>query len=416
MKVDVAVIGGGSAGIAAAIRAARDGARVLLAEMGAVPGGNATGALVHSLCGLYLLRGFAAESPVYANPGFPREIAEALLARGGARGPVRMGRLDVLLHTPAAFSAQAMELLRDLPDLHLCLNTELVAACQNGDGSLGGVVLRSDGRDFTVETSAVVDTTGDAGVAALAGVSCDLSPPDRLQRPAHILGLGGVPDEVMSDNGRLGIAHAISSGVSAKRLPQAALGASFRRGVGEGEVWMTIDLDATGFDPTIRNADRGELLRESRELGILLLEFLRRDVAGFQDATAIHHPDKLGIRESRRAFGIYRLTESDVLEGRRFSDEVALSAWPVELRETARGPRFRFPLEDRPCGIPLRSLQSATISNLFMAGRCLSATHEAHAALRVIGTSLATGEAAGKAAAMFAAASSTLGSQIASVP
>jgi hypothetical protein len=108
------------------------------------------------------------------------------------------------------------------------------------------------------------------------------------------------------------------------------------------------------------------------------------------------------VRESRRVMGLMELTENDILTGARFEDEVAFSSWPIELRETARGPKFRFPHENRSCGIPLRCLQSRSIQNLFMAGRCISATHEAQAALRVIGTGMAMGEAAGKAAAQAA--------------
>ena len=89
---------------------------------------------------------------------------------------------------------------------------------------------------------------------------------------------------------------------------------------------------------------------------------------------------------------------SDLLQGTRFEDEVALASWPIELRETAKGPRFRFPEENRPCGIPLRSLRSCDLQNLFVAGRCIASSHEAQGAIRVIGTCLATGEAAGIAA------------------
>jgi hypothetical protein len=123
---------------------------------------------------------------------------------------------------------------------------------------------------------------------------------------------------------------------------------------------------------------------------------------GFQEASLRGYPSCLGIRESRRSNGIYQLTEKDILEGARFDDEVAIASWPIELRETARGPRFRYPIGNQPCGIPLRSLQSKDVENLFVAGKCISTTHEAQASIRVIGTCLATGEAAGIAAAKMA--------------
>lgn len=401
MKFDVAVIGGGSAGLAAAACAAREGARVLLAERGVMPGGNATAALVHTLCGLYLLRDGDSETHEFANPGFPKEIAEALLAGGGARGPVRMGRLDVLLHRPSVFATLAINILESLPGLRLCLNTKLSGILKNGDGSVGALVLDDGEKEFTVETTAVVDTTGDGEAAARAGADYEIFPQNRLQRPSYIMGLGGVSHRFLDDDGRLAIAHALSSAVIQKLLPEGALGATFRHGV-EGDVWMSIDLSAAGFDPISPGASQGQLYAEAAELAEKIILFLRDKVRGFEGASASLQPERLGIRESRRIWGSYMLTEADVLEGRRFSDEAALSAWPVELRETARGPRFRFPAQNRACGIPLRCLRSASVPNLYMAGRCLSATHEAHAALRVIGTSLATGEAAGKAAARAA--------------
>ena len=113
-------------------------------------------------------------------------------------------------------------------------------------------------------------------------------------------------------------------------------------------------------------------------------------------------PSRAGVRESRRVIGQARVSTQDVAEGTEPADTVAYSAWPMELRETANGPRLRFPAEERACGVPLGALQAHRDDTLFVAGRCLSCSHEAQAALRVIGTCLATGEAAGLAAALQA--------------
>ena len=87
------------------------------------------------------------------------------------------------------------------------------------------------------------------------------------------------------------------------------------------------------------------------------------------------------------------------MAGSRFDDEIALATWPMEFRETPRGPKLRFPEGNRPAGIPLRCLKPAGIDRLFVAGRCISADHDAQASIRVMGTCFATGEAAGRAAA-----------------
>jgi hypothetical protein len=138
---------------------------------------------------------------------------------------------------------------------------------------------------------------------------------------------------------------------------------------------------------------------EGRDVAVRLADFLRREVEGFMASYIAAWPVRAGVRESRRIVGRYRLETEDIERGTQFDDAVAFAAWPMELRETATGPRLRFPTGDEPCGVPLRALQARDDEALFMAGRCLSCSHEAQASVRVIGTCLATGEAAGLAAA-----------------
>jgi hypothetical protein len=96
------------------------------------------------------------------------------------------------------------------------------------------------------------------------------------------------------------------------------------------------------------------------------------------------------------------LTEEEVLQGTRHADDIALAAWPLEFRETNRGPKLRFPDGDRAAGIPLRCLLPESLDGILVAGRCVSCDHGAQASLRVMGTCFATGQAAGIAAAMVA--------------
>lgn len=106
--------------------------------------------------------------------------------------------------------------------------------------------------------------------------------------------------------------------------------------------------------------------------------------------------------------GRYQLTREDVLGGRRFDDGVARASWPIELWEEGRmGAIYEYPEDDRIYEIPLRSLRARDLDNLFVAGRCMSATHDALGSARVIGTCLATGEAVGRAAASQAGSPGT---------
>ena len=396
MRADVAVVGGGSAGIAAAVSAARSGARVVLIESEGMLGGQAIGSLVHTICGLYLLRESEDQPLIPANGGIPMEFANSLLESGGARGPIRMGRLDVLLHEPAAFASLAARLCAGEPGLEVRLNTRIFEAGSSGKSLLIGIDCQ--GRREQMEAAAVVDASGDGVVAMLSGASWTRSPAAQLQRPAYIFKLSGVPPPALSDDERIRIAQALSAAVIDGILPAAVLGAAFRPGVMDGEAWGTIDLAAEGFDPS--EVSHFKILeRDGRDAAERVARFLRKEIPGFQRATLALLPLRAGVRESRRISGQYEVSTDDIRNGSAFPDNVAWSAWPMELRETAAGAKFRFTSGNRPCGIPLRALRSHDVNSLFMAGRCISCSHEAQASIRVIGTCLATGEAAGIAAA-----------------
>lgn len=393
---DVLVAGGGSAGLAAAVSAARAGARTLLVERGGMLGGMAPAALVHSICGLYRLpQGDA--PPVWANPGFSVEFAERLIAAGGATGPVRMGRVDVLPQHPTIFACVADALVREMPNLEVLLHTEVGGASLKGD-----VWLFCRGRQFAARAATMIDTTGDGALAALLGAPFAQEPSERLQRAAFIFGLAGVETAGFDDEARLRIAGRLATAVKAGTLPPGALGAAFRASGRLGEVFVTVDLagDAV-FDPTA-SASLSALEMEGRTLAVAVAGFLRENVPGFAASYVATFPSRIGVRESRRIEGRYRLTAGDLARGATFDDAIALATWPIELRETNRGPRLRYPDAGRPCEIPLRALRFRDAERCFVAGRCLSCDHEAQASIRVIGTCLATGEAAGFAAASLA--------------
>jgi hypothetical protein len=134
--------------------------------------------------------------------------------------------------------------------------------------------------------------------------------------------------------------------------------------------------------------------------------YLARCRSGFEASRVAGWPRRIGIRETRRVVGQVELSREDVLLGREHEHEVARSSWPIELWSDHRRARFEYP--SGACSIPLGSLVSRTHSRLGMAGRCMSASHEALGAVRVLGTSLATGEAIGVAAALAAAQGSGL--------
>ncbi len=391
---DVAVIGGGSAGLAAAITAAREGARTLLVERHGYPGGMGTASLVHTFCGLYLLREEA--GAVLANPGFASEMAGRMIAATGI-GPVRMGRVDVLPQHPVEFVRIADELISAEAGLELRLHTEVVAISRDGDWEIQ-LAGRAGAR--SVRAKCLVDASGDAVAADLLGLEAAMVESPRLQRPAYVFGIhNSVP---MDDDVRLQSAGLIVEGVRGGNLPAAALGLAFRSSGRAGEFFATLDLAGgetpADYDP-LDAACLTRLEMLGRSTAAKVVAWLAGKSGVWKNAYISHWPVRAGVRESRRWVGEYVLTGNDLLGGGRFEDEIALATWPMEFRETARGPKLRFPGGNRPAGIPLRCLKPLGIDRLFVAGRCISTDHDAQASIRVMGTCFATGEAAGRAAA-----------------
>ena len=355
-------------------------------------------ALVHTMCGLYRLRDNTSEPLDFSNPGLPKEFAERLLAMGGAKPAVRMGRLDFLPHRPAALALLADQMASETRGLEVFLHSEISAVHKSTKSSLGGLQLLCRGSIWEIEARAVVDCTGDAEIAAMAGAAFETAPAEKLQRPAWIFGIGGVVPGTASGDARLKLSHAIASAVASEKLPPEALGVAFREGMTATEVWATIDLQADPFDPCSPEC-LARVEKTGRATAFAVMDFLRADFEGFENAFMSATPARAGIRESRRIIGLSELTEEDILAGKDSPEAAAYASWPLELRENAKGPKFRFPNNNRSAAIPHGCLRSRDFTNLFMAGRCLSSTHGAQASIRVTGTCMATGEAAGKAAA-----------------
>jgi glycine/D-amino acid oxidase-like deaminating enzyme len=451
-RYDVAVVGGGTAGIAAAIAAARSGARTLLVERSARLGGNAGNALVHTICGLYES---ADEGPArYAHHGFPKRFAEALLASGGAGPAERAGRVHYLPTLPSAVADLAVDLCNQTARLEWKLGCRVVAAeldargttlnrlrlaqgpgsreyeqrgaSDDGSERVDGERAADAGDDCErsgseragdagngaewVQAKVVVDASGDGVVAALAGAEFEISPPDLLQHPSYIFALGDVDTAALEGFARLRLSHAVSTAVRSGELPPGCESVVARPAPRAGEVYVTLTLpkpETRTYDP-LDETWLAELTAAARERADAITEFLRETRAEFARCRVIERAARTGVRETRRIRGNVLMTATDVLAGQRRDDEIAVSTWPIELWEDYRRAVFTHPAG--PCSVPLGALVSRSHASLAMAGRCISATHEAHGALRVIATAMATGEAAGVAAALAADTAAALAS------
>jgi hypothetical protein len=394
-RFDVAVIGGGSAGIAAAVTSARSGARTILIERHGYTGGMGTVSLVHSFCGLYLLR----EEPgtEWANHGFPVEIAERMMAATGI-GPLRVGRVDVLPQHPVEFVRIADEILGAERELEVLLHAEAFGISRDADG--WELRLHARAGEIRIAAGALVDASGDAMVAAWLGEGFAMAAASRLQRPSYVFAVRN--PSVMGEAMRLRTSGLLVEGVRAGLIPEQAMGLTFRESGRPGEIFGTIDL-AGGTSPgeydPLDASCLSALEIEGRRIASLAVRWLAERDEAWRGCYISHWPVRAGIRESRRWIGDAVLTGDDMAAGRRFDDEIALATWPMEFRENAKGPKLRFPEGNRPCGIPAGCLKPRGIDRIFVAGRCISTDHDAQASIRVMGTCFATGQAAGRMAA-----------------
>ncbi|WP_319800652.1 FAD-dependent oxidoreductase [Luteolibacter arcticus] len=394
MTADVLVLGAGSAGLAAAVTAARAGARVILVERYGFAGGMGTASLVHTFCGLYLLGDGA---PVIANAGFPSEMAERMLRATGESGPVKMGRVWVLRQHPVEFVRIADELLRE-SGVEVLFHTEALDAAHEGDSWVVDAMCRGQRRELWAK--ALIDASGDAVLADLLGAGSEMTESSRLQRPAYVFGVQGAAG---GEEG-LALAGRIVDGVRRGLLSKETLGLHFRASGRAGEIFGTIDLSGAeegDYNP-LDVACLSRLEVTGRSVAAAAVDFLRKEAAGWGGACISQWPVRAGVRESRRWKGRHVLTEVEVLGGVRHEDDIALATWPLEFRETNRGPKLRYPENDQAAGIPLGCLMPEALDGVFVAGRCISCDHGAQASVRVMGTCFATGQAAGLAAALVA--------------
>jgi hypothetical protein len=399
LSYDVVVVGGGAAGVAAALAAAAAGARTALVERYGFLGGMATAGMVSTVCGAYYTSPAGLPEPV--NEGVALDFARRLSGMPGCDKPVRRGRSYVVPYTPFAFACLADELTTSAAGLDVYLHAYLVSVTTDAR-RIEALRIATSERTVALRAGVVVDTSGDAVVAHAAGAATAAPMTDR-QLPSLVFVLQHVEREAVTPGARVALLRTLVGAERQGLLPQGASNLVFGPSPQPGEVVCKLALDGVGDGVSAGRDFLTAAEQEGRRRALAVTEFLKR-MPGFAHAFVSHTAAQVGVRESRRLVGGYELTRDDILSGRRFPDAVARACWPIELWEPGRlGPTYEYLEDGQSYEIPLRSLQARDIDNLLAGGRCLSATHEALGSARVIGTCLATGEAAGRRAAAMQA-------------
>jgi len=386
---DVIVIGGGSAGVAATVAAAATGARVALIESHAYLGGKATASHVGTVCGFYLRN--EENRLTLASSGFPRIFEERLRQRCNTNAQCHKNGLWYLPYHPFDFKRLCDLLIMESKSslyLHTCLSGVIL------DGNkISGIRAISYDREVLINASAVIDCTGEALVAELSGT--ETRECDEYQSSAQVFTMDGVeaPGPAQID---LQLIREIRKAVAENRLDNMFSGISIVPGSHhKNSISIKINIPEKVTNK-INKITPIELM--ARGMIENISKFLSENVSAFRNARISSIAPEAGIRTGRRLIGCEELTEDAVLSCRKTTDGIANGAWPVELWHLGSRVNMQFFAADDYYHIPAGCLKSKEISNLYFAGRHISATNTAIASARVIGTCLATGYAAGRLA------------------
>ena len=396
-EVEVLVLGGGPSGIAAAAAAARQGASTLLVERYGFLGGNGTAAMVTNFCGLYIEAGGEVRRVV---TGIADEILERISALDGLIRVQDSPGCPVQSYDTAAYKCAADQVVLGA-GARLRLHTFAVGASVEA-GRITALIVESKSGRAAIRAQRFVDCSGDADLAAWAGAPYEKGADDGyLAYPTMMFRMGGVESEVAEAEGLpllRELAHEERARGQASFLRSAPVTRA-QAHPGEWRANMTqITRDGQPVDGTnVEHLTDAEVA--GREQVVQAARFLRERVPGFERSYIQEIAPQVGIRETRRILGRYVLTAEDVIGARDFPDAIGCNGWPVEKH--VLGAVEWCPIGGRGYHqIPYRSLLPRRVSNLLVAGRCLSATQDAQAAVRVSGPCFAMGQAAGTAAAL----------------
>lgn len=418
---DVLVVGGGPAGIGAAMGAAEAGAKVVLAERFGFLGGNATAGLVLVMASYYTSSGVPLERtgeftlfPIDHGSGKPiiggvlARLVEDLVKVGGAFAPSPKTGFMVPFD-PEAFKLVALEML-DSAGVEVLFYAFASDVLRSDDEEVKGVVFETKSGPIVIEAKVIVDCTGDGDIAAFAGAHFEIGrSKDHLVQPMTLMFLmEGFMLDKFKDYVQTHPDQWHGVGGLAALMKEASLRGELNipredvllfGSVHESQVLVnsTRILNTLGTD--VWDLTRAEL--EGRRQVAALANFFRKYVPGFEKAYVQQSGITTCVRESRRIVGEYKLTAKDVLDAHKFEDAVALGSYPVDLHSpTGKGTILKKIKPSAAYDIPLRCLIPLKVENLVVGGRCISGTHTANASYRTMPICMATGQAAGVCAAI----------------
>lgn len=387
---DILIVGGGSAGVAAAVAAAKEGLQVSLIETNAFLGGKGTAAEVGTICGLYH---FSSDPEAkYIVRGFAREFANKLKHSSQTEPLHNKQGLHYLPYDVEGFKNICNELIKAF-NVKVFLNASVCDVVMV-DNLIKGVSIKSENKILNFSVKCIVDCSGESIISRLANLPFLES--ITYQAAAQVFSLKDVDED---HEGRLGmiLMKALGSAVNNKSVPPYFDRVYIVPGsLKQHCVTLKLGLPVI---VTYLPGNSEEIKRCAIEFVDQLTAFLVANLTAFRNASIQHIAPEPGLRTGIRTLGHYVLTETDVLTAKKYDDAVANGSWPIEIWGQDKKVKMEYFEKEDFYQVPSRCLQSKSISNLFMGGSNISATTEAIASARVIGTCLQTGYAAGIMAA-----------------
>jgi len=415
---DVIIIGGGAAGAIAAIATGRNGAKTLLVEQYGYLGGALT------------TQGVGPQMSYHAGKyqvvdGIAGEFIRRMTKEGFSPG--HMDDFVGYCSSVTPFDSEGMKLVLENmvseAGAQILYHT-ICTGCETQNGRITKVKLFSKNGHFEASAKIFIDASADADLSVFAGVATEfgrkedgLAQPmtmnmklynvDREKMISYVQNsrddmLPTMPFDRLREISRTGIQGGYSIIKKAKEegtftVDRLHLLIFETNNTGEFIVNMSRIIKKCGVDPFDLTAAEIEGRRQCHEL----FRFLKDKIPGFENCKMHSTGPNIGIRETRRIQGVYQLTGEDLLNNVMFDDAIAMAGYPIDIHSPNNAEmNHRFMKPGSWYSIPYRSLITKEISNLIVAGRCLGATHEALAAVRVTPIVMAMGHAAGIAAAM----------------
>lgn len=407
MQTNVLVVGGGPAGIGAAVSAARNGQSVILLEKRGFLGGNITACFVEN-CN-YFLKGTG-----FSSEGIYNEIER--------KAYEKYGNDNVRERNKFAFSSEYLKVFLDEfvseAGVQILFHSFVNDVVMDGR-QIAAVIIQTKKGPVAVKADIVIDTTGDADVAFAAGVPFEQGrEKDGLCQPGTVsLRLAGADTEALLKDGDrlLEIGRIFKEDYRAGKtgLPCKRQDLPFGRLTGGGQISYVNYSCVYGLDPTdIRDLSRGEM--ECRQYVMDIYKYLKSHFTELKDTEVASIAPEIGFRDSRRIDGLYHLTIEDMEDRKHFDDVIAvfprfydMLAPDANMDGDGKvegkgyvGHIYEPVVDDRTFEIPYRTMVPKAVDNLLTAGRCISADHVAESGTRAISLCMMTGEAAGAAAAV----------------